>query len=345
MSRYLQEPHKNDPFALLYKRHAVYAMPMDSSPMQTLQHESMPIILPRISDETPDAGQEDDDSRAGEYGSAPCCSVGFISSRGTTQVPASEIGQFALFCQHRSIRAHVGDAAAKGAEVRVMGDVTAKYDKYNVSRGFAFRNLLNAIEELGALVIESLGFLEIDVVVGILGDPHGEILIGRPDFTDMARETFEIAIPVDRDEIRAALAFTGVEEILQPDLAGRSAGDRRGTELDTHFLQRFNLPLPRLGRGLGRYRASTSGPTAIRLVHSKHIGYIGATLDLCGDIGKKCGGSPPKHRDELKFGVGKRRRWFRFIVVVPGQVRGSRYPYVVVGHVFGIRDVDEAPFR
>lgn len=229
-----------------------------------------------------------------------------------------------------------------------MGDVTANHYKYifsGRSGRFLLRDLLNAIEELGALVVESLTFLEINVVVGILGDPHGEILIGRPDFTDMACEPFEIAIPVDRDEIRAAIAFTGVEEILQPDLAGRSTGDCRGTELDTHFLQRFNLPLPRLGGGLGRYRASARGPTAIRLVHSKHIGYIGAILDLCGDIGKKCSGSPPKHRDELKFGVGKRRRWFCFIVVVPGQVRGSRRPYGVVGHVFGIGDVDEAPFR
>lgn len=101
--------------------------PMDSSPMQTLQHESMPTILPRLSDETPDAGQEDDDSRAGENSGAPCCSMGFIASCRTTQVPASEIGQFALFCQHRSIRPNIGDAAAKGAEVRVMSDVTANH--------------------------------------------------------------------------------------------------------------------------------------------------------------------------------------------------------------------------
>ena len=81
--------------------------------MQPLQYESMPIILPRISDETPDAGQEDDDSRAGEYSGAACCSMGFVASCGSTQVPASEIGQLALFCQHRGIRAHVGDTAAE----------------------------------------------------------------------------------------------------------------------------------------------------------------------------------------------------------------------------------------
>lgn len=106
-----------------------------------------------------------------------------------------------------------------------MGDITANQYEYRVFHEFGIRNLLDSIEELGALVIKNLGFLEINVVVGILGDPHGEILIRRPDLTDMACQPFEVAIPVDRDEIRAAVAFAGVEEVLQPDLSGRSTGN------------------------------------------------------------------------------------------------------------------------
>ncbi len=109
--------HINDHFPLLYKRRTVYTFPTGSAsrydPTQILHYGHTPVALPTKSDKAPDAGQKDDDSRAGENSIAPSSSTWYIARRGTTQIPAAEIGQFALLRQHGSIRAHIGDTAAE----------------------------------------------------------------------------------------------------------------------------------------------------------------------------------------------------------------------------------------
>lgn len=99
----------------------------------------------------------------------------------------------------------------------------------------------------------------------------------------MARQPFEIPVPVHGDEVCAAVPRAGGEEILQP---GKSCGctrDGRRTELDAHFLQWLDLSLPYLRRLLRVYsRAAVVG--TVGFVEGEHVGDVRAGFYQARDV-------------------------------------------------------------
>ncbi len=138
----------------------------------------------------------------------------------------------------------------------------------------------------------------------------------------MTRQPFEIAIPVDGYEIRAAVPCARREEGLQPcEPAWRACHGRRA-KLDTHLLQRLHLPHPRLRREF-RVDVTAAITRAIGLVEGQDVGDVGAAFDEVGDVVEEgvvggAGRGAPEHGHEFKFGaVVESGGRLRAVVVVP----------------------------
>ena len=166
----------------------------------------------------------------------------------------------------------------------------------------------------------------------------------------MARQAAKVSIPVDRDEIRAAVPSARSEELLEPCEARLRARHGRGAQLHALRLQRLDFADPCLSRKVGGDVAAASGGGAVGFVEGEDVGDVGPSGDLGldgGEEGGVCGviGGAEEHGDELEIGgVREVGGGLGTIVVVPGQVGAGGVPDVVILRVVGVGHVDETSF-
>ena len=165
----------------------------------------------------------------------------------------------------------------------------------------------------------------------------------------MACQALEVAIPVDGNEIRAAIPAAIPEKLLHPVEAGGGAGDGWRTELDAVFLlQRLDVCRPDLGGVRGRDIGAAGARTAVGFIERQHVRdvlpvlYQAFDLGEEGGVGGAAGGSAPKHGDELQLRAFEGRGRRCPVRVVPCEVGTGVVPDVIVGGVLVARDVDEA---
>lgn len=156
----------------------------------------------------------------------------------------------------------------------------------------------------------------------VFGNPHGHVLVCTVDLPEMARQAFEVPVPMHRDKIRAAIPLAFGKEGLQPCEPPGTPRHSRRPELDTLFLQGLDDPHPCLRREF-RVDVAAAVEDAVGLVEGQDVGDVGAVIDEVVDVveeGVVGGGGwgAPEHRHELEFrAVGEGRRGSGAIVVVP----------------------------
>ena len=188
---------------------------------------------------------------------------------------------------------------------------------------------LDPIEILATLVVEALRIRQVRPCICVLGDPDAHVRIRPPHLPDMARQSLEIAVPMDRNEIRAAFARAGRKEVLQPREARLGARDRGRPEFHALRFQGLDVGHPRASRKVGAHVAAAGGGGAVGLVEREDVGDVRAGRELglnSGKEGRVGGGGrgSKEHRDELESRRGTVEVGGRggAVVVVPGQVGG-----------------------
>ena len=166
---------------------------------------------------------------------------------------------------------------------------------------------LDPIKILRAFVEEALRIRQVRPRVRILGDPDAHVRVRSPHLSDMTRQAAKVSVPVDRDEIRAAVPSARGEKLLQPCEARLRARHGWGAQLHALRLQGLDFADPRLGRKFGGDVAAAGGGSAVRFVESEDVGDIGASGDLGLDGSEErgvCGvvGGAEEHGHELEIG-------------------------------------------
>lgn len=181
--------------------------------------------------------------------------------------------------------------------------------------------------------------------VGIYVSEKCAHLVCRIDLPDLAREPFETAIPMHRDEVDSAASSALQKEVSQPVKSSRRTRNSWCAQLDSQLLQRLHLRLPRLCRRL-RVHARPTVITTVRLVESQHVCDVHAAIYQALDCGVEVvvgRAGAPELWDELQAAVVEVACGTWAIIIVPSQIAIASRPVVVVGRILSL-DIDDAAF-